>query len=106
VAARKRYRLTEQAEADLDGIDAYLSERAGDEAAEALTDRLFEAFALPATRSIGHRRRDLSDEDLFFWFVDWYGIVYWNTAEEIVVLRVWDGRRDPRALRRSLSEKA
>jgi plasmid stabilization system protein ParE len=72
-----RFRLSEKAAEDLDQIDDYLSAEAGDEIAEQVIARILEVCDLLSARpGIGHRREDLTTEDVRFWPVHSYLIIY------------------------------
>lgn len=93
-----RFRLSEKAAEDLDQIDDYLSAEAGDEIAEQVIARILEACDLLSARpGIGHRREDLTTEDVRFWPVHSYLIIY-REGRPIDVVRIWNARQDPRRL--------
>lgn len=71
------FRLSPEALEDLDRIDDYLAAEAGDEVAELVIARIFEAFDLLSMQPrMGHRREDLTTEAVRCWAVYSYLIVY------------------------------
>lgn len=72
------YILAPAAIDDLADIQSYVEEHRGDEAAVQVIDDLFEAFAkLGRYPGFGHRRRDLTASDVFFWTaLRDYAVVY------------------------------
>jgi plasmid stabilization system protein ParE len=71
------FRLTARAEADLDEIDDYVASEFGEAVAERVIDRLFETFELLADNPGAP------------------SVIIYRSRDELEVLRVWHGRRDP-----------
>jgi toxin ParE1/3/4 len=94
----RSYRLTPQAENDIDAVYEHV---ASDNvtAAGRLLYRFREAFeTLAAMPGLGHLREDLTEEPLRFWSVGPYLIIYRAEQEPLEILRVIHGSRDARAL--------
>ena len=88
-----RYRLTPNAQENVDAICAFIAD---DSVAAALRvwDSL-EAFEqLAETPEIGHRREDLTDRPVKFWNVFSYLIVYDPTSVPLNIIAVLHGARD------------
>jgi plasmid stabilization system protein ParE len=89
-----KFRLTRAAERDLQEIKDYIARDSVDAAARVL-DRLERAFhELVEMPGMGHRREDLTREDVRFWSVFEYLIVYEPDAAPLGIVRVLHGRRD------------
>ena len=93
------YRLTENAEADLDGIWWHVAEQSGD---PAIAERLIESIAtrfdtLSSHPRMGRVRNDLR-RGLRSHPVGNYLIFYRIVARDVLILRVLHGRRDIRAV--------
>lgn len=89
-----RYRLTPNAQENVDAICAFV---AADSVAAALRvwDSLEQAFELLAeTPEVGHRRDDLTDRPVKFWSVFSYLIVYDPTSVPLNIIAVLHGARD------------
>jgi toxin ParE1/3/4 len=94
-----RYRLSPEAARDLEDIKLYLVEQAGPTVARYVLRRLRQAMMfLAATPGVGHKRSDLTDEDVRFWSVFSYLIVYIPHMRPIGIARVLHGARDLEAL--------
>ena len=93
------YRLTEQADRDLDEIIDWLLAESIDAAlhVRAKLDAAFDRIArLPR---IGHRREDLTDEDVRFYAVfDW--LVVYRETDRVEIVAVVHGARDVRRVLR------
>lgn len=88
------YRLTAQAEADVDAIADFIAADSVD-AALKVTLALEDAFLLLARQpDIGHSREDLTDRPLKFWSVYSYLIVYDPASRPLTVVTVLHGARD------------
>ncbi len=89
-----QYRLSDQAEVDLDDIWFYVAESSV-RAANHLLDEIYEALTKLGTMpQMGHLRQDLVDEPLRFWPVHHYMIVYRPETDPIEIVRVVSGYRD------------
>lgn len=96
---KRRYRLTPQARCDLLTIWEYIA-RDNPPAAERVHARLEKAFALLALFPLkGHRRQDVrTSEEVRFWNVGSYVVVYRPEPKPLVIVRVIHGARDLNAL--------
>jgi toxin ParE1/3/4 len=64
-------------------------------AADTLEDEFFEAFEMLAQRPrMGHTRCDLTEQDVRFWAVGSYLIVYRTSPTELQIIAVLHGARD------------
>lgn len=91
------YRLSPQANKDIESVCDYIAER-DPVAADRLEDRIHEALKLLAQLpGMGHTRSDVSDARYRFWAVGKYIIAY-RFYEELIVVRVVHGARDFREL--------
>ncbi len=90
------YRLTRPALSDVEQIEAYLVRNASEDTATRTESRLFAAFAeLARTKSLGHRRLDVSQPGLLFYLVDPYLVAFRRSADEtVLIIRVLHGRRN------------
>jgi toxin ParE1/3/4 len=91
----KRYRLSEDAQNDLDDIRRYLTEEGGATLARHVLREIRSALGfLAETPGAGHARDDLTDEPVKFWSVFSYMIVYDPATRPIGVARVLHGSID------------
>lgn len=91
------YRLSPQANMDIEAICDYMAE-SDPAAADRLEDRIHDALKLLAELpGMGHRRQDVSDPRYRFWSVGKYVIAY-RHEEELIVVRVLHGAREFRKL--------
>jgi len=75
-----------------------VSNEAGPDRAEALVLSIFSALErIAGMPEMGHRREDLTDEDLRFWPVFSYLIVYRPGGTPLEVVRVLHGHQDVEA---------
>lgn len=92
---KTRYLLAPQATAELADIWRYVKERSSltvaDRVEMVIRDRI--AF-LAENPGAGHRRRDLTDEDVKFFSVYSYLIVYRPSTNPLQVVSIVHGRRD------------
>jgi plasmid stabilization system protein ParE len=89
-----RYRISDQAEADLEEIWLYVAQysfRSADRLLGEIYDALIKLAEMPHT---GHLREDLVEEPLRFWSVRGYMIVYRAETSPVEIVRVVSGRRD------------
>jgi toxin ParE1/3/4 len=91
-----RYALTTEAQEDLRGIRQYLIEEAGPRVTCYVLAKFVDSFrGLASTPGIGHLREDLTmREDLRFWRVFSYIIVYRLGSKPLAVVAVLHGKRD------------
>jgi plasmid stabilization system protein ParE len=90
--------LTQVAKADLLKILEYLD---GDNPGAVLkvVDALDDAMQLLADNpGIGHRRPDLTPQDVRFWSVFRYLVIYRPSTKPLEIVRVLHGKRDVRRL--------
>jgi plasmid stabilization system protein ParE len=89
-----RYRLTEDALADLDELWSYIAEDNLD-AADRVVASILEACSLLAERPrFGHSRPDVTARPVLFWNVGKYTIVYRPDEAPLCVIAVLHGARD------------
>jgi toxin ParE1/3/4 len=90
-----RYRLSVDAQNDLDDIRRYLMDEGGAALARHVLRQIrSEMGFLAETPGAGHAREDLTDEPVKFWSVFSYLIVYDPAASPIGVARVLHGGMD------------
>ena len=94
-----------EAEDDLIRIWRYLLEHAGIAIADRIEGELLNAFeSLAAAPGKGHRRADLTNQDVYFYTLYEYMIVY-RRAARVEFVAVLHGRRNvERILKRRLAE--
>jgi toxin ParE1/3/4 len=98
-----RYRLSPEAERDLDDIKRYLTEQGGVPLARHVLGEIRLALRfLSATPGAGHTRDDLTDEPVKFWGVFSYLIVYDPIMRPLGIARVLHGSQDLEAMFRKL----
>ncbi len=96
-----RYRLSPEAESDLDDIKRYLLQQGGVRLARHVLHKIRDALRfLAATPGAGHSREDLTDEPMKFWSVLSYMIVYDPATNPIGVARVLHASQDLESLLR------
>jgi antitoxin ParD1/3/4/toxin ParE1/3/4 len=90
-----KYKLTAEAQSDLDAIAEYISDEASIERAIKVLADIRRAFLqLSEMPGMGHFRLDLLDDRFKFWTVFSYVIVYrWN-ADPLQIMAVMHGARD------------
>jgi antitoxin ParD1/3/4/toxin ParE1/3/4 len=89
------YRLTPQARSDLLEITDYILNNSGAERAASVVGVIREAIEKVAeTPGIGHKREDLTDEDVRFWKVFKYYVVYRPETDPLEVITIISGWRD------------
>jgi toxin ParE1/3/4 len=90
-----RYRLSPEAQDDLDEIRRYLVTQGGTRLARYVIHEIRDAISfLAANPGAGHRRDDLSDEAVKFWSVFSYMIVYDPVTRPLGIARVLHASRD------------
>ena len=92
------YLLSALARFDLAEIwEYYAADLQNLEVADRIRDEFFDAFTkLAQTPGIGHLRRDLAAEDIRFWKVRQFLIVYRIRGDRLEIVRVLHGARDVR----------
>ena len=102
----KRFVLTLGANQDLDEIDEYLAREFGNVVAERQSEKLFQAFELIASQpNMGSSRTAWTDEDVLFWpVVGTPNLIVYRRGDPVVILRIWNGRRDPTKLEQAIQE--
>lgn len=91
----KRYRLSPEAQDDIDNIRRYLVKEGGVAVARHVLGEIRQALRfLAETPGAGHRRDDLTDEAVKFWSVFSYLIVYDPATQPLGVARVLHGSQD------------
>lgn len=90
-----RYRLSPEAEGDLEHIRRYLTREGGPAAARHVLREIRGALRLISEApQIGHRREDLTDAPVKFWPVFSYLIVYDPVSRPLGVARILHGAQD------------
>lgn len=94
-----RYRLSAEAETDLDDIKRYLLEQGGVRLARDVLHEIRDTLRfLAAHPGAGHGRDDLTDEPMKFWSVFSYMIVYDAEAKPLGVARILHASQNLEAL--------
>lgn len=94
-----RFRLSPEAQIDLDDIRRYLTRRSGTALARHVLREIRQALRVIADApGIGHSREDLTDEPVKFWPVFSYLIVYNSSTRPIGVARIIHGSQDVEAI--------
>jgi toxin ParE1/3/4 len=90
-----RYVLAPQAALDLVEIWRYIKEQTGLTMADRVESGILEKIAfLAGTPGAGHSRKDLTEEDVKFFSVYSYLIVYRPTTKPLQIFSILHGRRD------------
>ena len=88
------YRLTPNAQENVDAICAFIADDSIDAALRVLIS-LEQAFEqLAETPEVGHSREDLTNRPVKFWSVFSYLIVYDPTSVPVTIIAVLHGARD------------
>ena len=89
-----RYRLTPNAQENIEAICAFIADDSVDAALRVLglLEQAFEQLA--ETPEIGHRREDLTNRPVKFWSVFSYLIVYDPASMPLTIIAVLHGARD------------
>ena len=91
----KRFNLSDEAKQDLKDIKAHLTQESGVQASRYVLSRIKEGMEfLSRIPGAGHLREDLTDDDLKFWPVFSYLIIYNANTRPIGIVRVLHGNRD------------
>ena len=92
---KSRYLLAPQAAAALVEIWQYIKEQASSAMADRVESAIRERIAfLAGTPGAGHRRKDLTEEDVKFFPVYSYLIVYRAETKPLQIVSILHGRRD------------
>lgn len=91
----RAWEFSEEAKEDLQEIWLYIAAD-NPPAADELEADIYEACDLLARNpGLGHRRRDLTDEQVFFWAVRGrYLVIYLRESEPLRIVRILHGARD------------
>jgi toxin ParE1/3/4 len=90
-----RYRLSPEAQGDLNDIRRYLVGQSGPRVARYVIHEIRDAMGfLAANPGAGHKRNDLTDEPVKFWPVFSYMIVYGPATKPLGVARILHASRD------------
>jgi len=90
-----RFRLSPEAQSDLDDIRRYLTRTGGPHLARYVLGDIRLALRMIAENpGVGHFRTDLTDEPVKFWPVFSYLIVYVPSSSPIAVARIVHGAQD------------
>lgn len=90
-----RFRLSPEAQSDLEAIRRYLTRKGGPTLARHVLGEIRRALRVVAeSPGIGHRREDLTDEKVKFWPVFSCLIVYEPSMRPIGIVRVIHGAQD------------
>jgi antitoxin ParD1/3/4/toxin ParE1/3/4 len=88
-------RFTALAEADLANIVDFIARSAGAERADRVLSAVLDAAErLAANPRIGHKREDLTDDNVRFWSVHSFLLVYRTHRRTVEIVRVVSGWRD------------
>ena len=95
-----RFRLSKESIADLSEIWDYIAEDNLD-SADRLLDKFYETFADIAERpTIGHKREDLTSQNVLFWPIDSYLVIYKPDSSPLQIVAVLHGRRNVKSILR------
>ena len=91
----KRYQLSPEAQQDLTDIKAYYLAQSGARVTRYVIGELTQAFQfLAATPGAGHKREDLTDQQVKFWQVFSYLIIYDPATKPLGIARVLHASQD------------
>ena len=92
---RSRISLSPPAKSDLAEIKAYyVGKASADVAIQILSELRFAIRELARRPGLGHKREDLTKDDVLFWLVRSYLVVYRHRAGILEVVGVLHGARD------------
>jgi plasmid stabilization system protein ParE len=98
----RRFILSSPASHDLDEILSYVLENIGEQRAEHVAERLYDAFQkLADNPGLGHRREDLTPSPVLFFSVWSWLVIYMADKKPLEVARVVHAARDVEALLRN-----
>ena len=89
-----RYRLSEDAERDLEELVDFVAADSVEAARKVLADLFAAMQQLADMPRMGHVRPEIAEDDVRFWVVHSYLIAYRAEVEPIQALRVVSGYRD------------
>lgn len=90
----KRFVLTRDARIDLQNIWDFIAEDSFETADRVLED-FYRAFGqLAAMPGIGHKREDLTKQDVLFWPVHSYLVIYRGESKPLLIVAVLHGKRN------------
>jgi plasmid stabilization system protein ParE len=93
----KRFELSRLGFRDLREIWAFIAKDSFD-AADRVVEDFYRAFGqLADTPGLGHKRNDLTSQNVLFWAVHSYLVVY-KDSKPLRIVRVIHGRRDVKKL--------
>ncbi len=91
----KRYRLSPEAQGDIEDIRKYLVKEGGAALARYVLGEIRQALRfLAETPGAGHARDDLTDEPVKFWSVFSYLIIYDPATQPLGIARILHASRD------------
>jgi plasmid stabilization system protein ParE len=97
----KPFVVSPNAADDLEDIWSYLAEKASEEIAKRMIEKIVQSFAkLADDPGIGHLRKDLTPLPLHFFFVEPYLVVYQRDRVPLPIHAVLHGARDVRKILR------
>jgi len=88
----KRFVHTPEARVDLQDIWDFVSEDSF-EAADRVLEDFYRFGELAAMPGMGHKREDLTKQDIFFWPVHSYLVIYRRESNPLLVVAVLHGKR-------------
>lgn len=90
-----RYTLTARAETDITGILQFIAAQDGEQRALGVYEKFLDAFELLGeSPALGKHRNDLTDENVRWWPVSSFLVVYDAERSPIDILRVIHGARN------------
>jgi plasmid stabilization system protein ParE len=90
----KRFVLTQEARGDLQEIWDFIAQDSA-ESADRVLEAFYRAFGqIAGMPGMGHRREDLTKQDVLFWPVHSYLVVYRAESKPILVVALLHGKRN------------
>ena len=103
----KRYRLSPEAQGDIEDIRKYLVKEGGAALARYVMGEIRQALRfLAETPGAGHVRDDLTDEPVKFWSVFSYLIIYDPATQPLGIARILHANRDLETMFRNQPPRA
>ena len=94
----KRFVLTKEARRDLQEIWDFIAEDSL-EAGDRVLETFYREFGRLATMpGMGHKRKDLTKQDVLFWPVYSYLVIYRAGSKPLLILAVLHGKRNVRSV--------